>query len=510
MRIRSEAVMKLNQLIFPEECLKVPKKYDCEIEEIITNVYTRVKPNSLFIAYRHLNLDIENLINCLPQGKNLTILCDESLKINNLGHNIVRVKNVRKISALVFARFYKIDFSQSKFIAITGTNGKSSTATILEHILIKSGENVGFIGTGKIKIKDKVITSYTYSMTTPDVEVLYKAIKEMQNQDCRYIILEVSSHALHFEKVSAIPFEIGVFTNLSEEHLDFHSTIEDYFQTKLRLFDRCKYGVFNMDNEYSRKAFYKVSVKKYSIGIIQDAEVMARDVGLLGITKSEYIYREPDLIFKVELNLGGAFNVYNSIFAIKCALILGVSASQIKRCTKEVSCIEGRNEIINEHPMVIIDYAHTPYALENELKTINTHIKIGQNIITVFGCGGNRDRTKRAKMGAIAEKFSNFVIVTADNSRNENLSQIFKDILKGFKSTAKRKVITSRENAIKQAIMLANDEDIILLVGKGHEKYNIDKDGEHHFDERAIVKEALQLRKRLSINENTVTNTSLH
>jgi UDP-N-acetylmuramoyl-L-alanyl-D-glutamate--2,6-diaminopimelate ligase len=394
-------------------------------------------------------------------------------------------------------------------VGITGTNGKTTTATILHKILLHSGVHTGFIGTGKILIGEKQISDKRYSMTTPDPHVLYKVIKEMETDGCRIIVMEVSSHALYFDKVAPIIFDIGVFTNFSSEHMDFHKNTENYFNAKLKLFTQCKNAIFNMDNKHCRTAYEKAECKKTAIGIIWDAPITAREIEMRGFSGSEYIYQDSKRIFKVKLRLGGAYNIYNSMLAIAAAIELGIAPCEAKKAVSKISEIDGRLEVVNDSVTVIIDYAHTEDALLNVLKFIKSNINMGQKLITVFGCGGERDKTKRPKMGKIAEEISDLVIVTTDNSRHEAESEIIKDILSGFKGTAKRKVITSRTAAIEYAILSANDGDVIAVIGKGHERYNIDKFGYSDFDERTIIYNAIKRRKGeiLIENENCAENS---
>ena len=500
--------MKICELIYKEECISYTDNLDLEVDFITSDIY-KVKDRCVFLAYNHLNFDIEGALPIFENYPTSVIISEKELKIPIGVKNIIRVENVRKTSAQMYKRFYYVDFNKLKFVGITGTNGKSSTATMLEHILLSDNRKVGFIGTGKIRICGKLITDTTYSMTTPDVDLLYPVIKRMENAGCEIVVMEVSSHSLYFDKVSAIPFDISIFTNLSSEHMDFHKSIDDYFKSKLKLLGLSKRMIFNMDDYYSRTAYHLYAGEKYGIGIIQDGDVMARDIKLSGISESDYVYREQNRLFHVYLNLGGAYNIYNSLFAIKCAVLLGTEPSTVKKALKSLFKIEGRNEIVSFYPTVIIDYAHTPDAMLNELKHIKKYLKSGQNLITLFGCGGNRDRKKRGEMAKIANTYSDMVIVTSDNSRNESKTQIFKDILSGFTDTAKRKVITSRENAITQAIIKAGDDDVILIIGKGHEKYNIDKDGVHYFDEKEIINNAISKRNKVRNNENKTELSSL-
>lgn len=486
--------MKLSDLLYKDEY-----KSDVEIEDIsICNIATdvsNINDETLFVFIRSINFDVSKIINDVIKKSPAAIICDEEFEISTTSIPIIRVKNTRTALPYLFSRFYNIDFGKIRFVAITGTNGKTSTATMLTHILKYVGKNVGFIGTGKIEINGIRITDSKYSMTTPDPNLLYSSINKMEKAGCEFVIMEVSSHSLFFDKVKPIPYEIAIFTNLTPEHTDFHKTMEDYFLTKLKIFKQSKLGILNMDDAYCRRAADLCECEKISIGVLHSSDVTASDIKLNGIHGSEYIYKEKNRLFKVKLKLGGAFNVYNSMMALTAAIKLNVNPIAAKEAMASLSLIDGRLEIIDNDVTVIIDYAHTPESLKNILKTINSSKKHGQKLNVVFGCGGDRDRKKRPIMARIAEENSDFVIVTSDNSRGESENKIIKEVLSGFTGNAKRIVITSRKSAIFHAILSSKKGDIVAIVGKGHERYNIDKSGVHDFDERSIIEEALKRRK---------------
>ncbi len=491
--------MKLCELIFKDEYNSLSDITDIEIKNVTTSL-NKINSNTLFIFLKSIKFDIRKIIKCVLELKPKAILCDEDLSIDEGNIPIIKCPNTRAILPYIYARFYKVDFSEFHFVGITGTNGKTTTATMLSHILSYSGKKVGFIGTGKIIINGEIITNFDYSMTTPDPEYLYFILSKMQAAKCEYVVMEVSSHALYFEKTAPIPFEVAVFTNLSCEHLDFHKTIDEYFEAKMKLFSAAKLGIFNADDEYSKKAYTMAKCKKISIGILNEANIMAREVKLSGLYSSEYICREDSRLFKVRLKLGGAFNVYNSMMATAAAINLGISPNHIKEALSHLEFIDGRLEIIKDEITVIIDYAHTEEAFEKILNFIYSNKNMGQKLITVFGCGGERDKSKRPAMARTAEKYSDLVIVTNDNSRAESEIEIIRNILSGFKKTEKRKVITSRKSAIEYAIASANAGDIVAIIGKGHERYSVDRNGIHYFDEREIIRNALKKRK----NNNSI------
>ncbi len=492
--------MKLSELLYENE-------YECEknlpselsIEQISTSI-DDIDKNSMFILNESINFNIENIIKYIENKSPKIIVCNKKYKINSSESYILYVKNTRIACSYIYSRFYKIDFSAMEFIGITGTNGKTTTASMIEKILLKAGNKTGFIGSGRISADGKCISEKNYSMTTPDPNLLYKSIKTMQDIGCKYIVIEVSSHSLYFEKTAPIHFKLGIFTNLSAEHMDFHKSLDEYFSTKVKLFDNCDISLFNRDDEYGKKAANIYKENSYSVGINEEADAMAREIRDLGFDGSEYIYKEKNALIKIQLKLPGIYNIYNSLIAIKAAMILEINQESIKSAINSIEKIDGRFEIMYSDVTVIIDYAHTSYAFETFLKTLNSIKKREQNLIIVFGCGGERDVKKRSVMGRLAEKYADFSIITSDNSRMESPVKIISEILEGFQDEAKRIIVTSRESAIEYAILSAPKNSIIAIIGKGHERYNIDREGYHEFDERKIISEALLKRKR---NEET-------
>ncbi|MBE6643995.1 MAG: UDP-N-acetylmuramoyl-L-alanyl-D-glutamate--2,6-diaminopimelate ligase [Ruminococcaceae bacterium] len=486
--------MKLSELLKSELYCSATNISNINISSITTNV-SEIDENTLFVFLKSIKFDINKIITTVLNKQPAAIICEDDLEIKSDSVPIITSKNTRRLLAFIYSRFYEIDYEKTKFIAVTGTNGKTTTATMLTHILSHSGKKVGFIGTGKILIDGQLITETSYTMTTPDPVYLYSVIKEMQNYGCKYIVMEVSSHALYFEKVAPIPFYISIFTNLSSEHLDFHSSIDEYYNVKMRLFEQTKFGIFNLDDAYSRKAYETASCKKASVGIINKADSVADNIKINRLYGSEYIYREKNRLFKINLAIGGDYNIYNSLMATQAALRLGISTANIKSAYNTLKSIDGRFEIIENDITVIIDYAHTEFAFENLLRFLFSIKNQEQKLICVFGCGGERDKLKRPKMAAAAEKYSDFVIVTSDNSRSESEIEIIQDILQGFKDTSNRVVITSRDSAIEYAILSAKSNDIVAIIGKGHERYNYDKNGVHYFDERKCINKAFRKRR---------------
>ena len=408
---------------------------------------------------------------------------------------VIRAKNPRRAAAFVFSRFYNINYGKFKIIGITGTNGKSSTAAFAKCALEGVGMKIGMIGTGRISIGDEIKSDKYYSMTTPDPWILYPVLKEMELCGCDCVIMEVSSHALALEKVAPIPFDVAIFTNLSPEHLDFHIDMEAYYCEKKKLFYQSKLAIINVDDYYGRRLSAELVKNKITSGILWRADVFATDMESFGFSGGGYIYHGKNFTFKLNLKCAGVFNIYNSMLAITAATALGAAPCKVKAALSELPIIKGRYEIIKGEITVIIDYAHTDTAFKNILASIGKAKKADQSLTVVFGCGGERDKTKRPKMAAVAEEHADEIIVTADNSRSESIDDIISDIVQGFKKE-NFKIIKDRKCAIEYAITRAKSDSIVAIIGKGAEEYNIDADGYHNFDERKIINDAIKNRER--------------
>ena len=413
---------------------------------------------------------------------------------------IMYTENARRTLAICYYNLYGIDSEKTKLVAVTGTNGKTTVASILHYILRFSGEDAGFIGTGSILINDTEVSDRYYSMTTPDPKELYRQISDMQKLGCGYIVLEASSHAIALEKLYPLYFDVGIFTNLSAEHRDFHKDMQDYFDVKLSLFERCKLGIFNLDCPYSRRAYELAKCEKTSVGIINTGDAYASDIHIKGLRGSSFFYREEGLIFGVDLSLVGAFNVYNSLLALRAAIKLGIRPCVAKRAINCLSGIAGRMEIIEDDVLVIIDYAHTPFAVENTLKTLFSAKRKRQSLFLVIGCGGEREHKKRREIGRIAEKYCERIYLTEDNSRGEKTENIIADISGGITDSQSVTVLPDRAGAIRKAISDARTGDVIAILGKGREGYMIDQNGYRDFSDKSEAQHALRLRK--AKNEN--------
>ena len=373
-----------------------------------------------------------------------------------------------------------------KLIGVTGTNGKTSVARIIYEIINKLGHKCGFIGTGKIELPERTLSGKFYSMTTPDPNVLYPALKEMCDAECEYAVMEISSHSLYFEKLSPLHFELSVFTNLSAEHLDFHKNLTEYYEAKKKISKISKKLVINMDDAYGRRLFEECKAEKIGVGILYDADVNIKCINVKDFSGTDYLYYGNSFVFIAKTQLIGLFNVYNTALALTTVIELGFKPYLAKRALATVKSINGRVDIISKRPTVVIDYAHTPAGMESFIKSLKSAAK-GRKITVIFGAGGQRDTEKRPKMAEIAERLTDNIIITNDNPRAEDAGNIIKDIISGFSENAKYTVIHDRTEAINTAIDSANDEDVIAIIGKGCEEYIIDKFGYHSFSDRECV-----------------------
>lgn len=376
-----------------------------------------------------------------------------------------------------------------KLLGVTGTNGKTSVTYMMKKILEKAGYKVGLIGTIQNMIGDEIIAAHN---TTPNAYELNSLFALMKAKGCTYVIMEVSSHALDQSRVYRLSFEAAMFTNLTQDHLDYHITMENYLAAKKKLFSMCKTAVINSDDPYSAELSKGLDCKIVTYSLGDSSTYSAKGLNYRPASV-DYEFVSDSRIGHIKVNTGGKFTVYNSLCAAACAVEIGIPLSTVALALKELHGVKGRAEVVptNRDFTVIIDYAHTPDGLKNILSTFRECKK--NRLIAVFGCGGDRDKTKRPIMGNIAAHFSDYAIVTSDNPRTEDPSAIIDDILEGMKGAIiPVKVIENRIEAIKFAVSIAKKDDIIVLAGKGHETYQILNTGTIHLDEREVVAEALE------------------
>jgi len=403
----------------------------------------------------------------------------------------IAVKDTRIALARLAAEFYGNPSSKIKVIGITGTNGKTTITYLLEALLKKAGFSPAVIGTINYRFKNKIIVSKN---TTPGPVELESMLADMSNEGGDYCLMEVSSHALHQDRVEGINFHSAIFTNLTQDHLDYHKTLENYFKNKAKLFknlSRDAFAVINNDDSYGKRLKKLTRGKIITYGIDTDARVMARDIEFdCKRTKFRLVCPEGKIILNSRLI--GKHNVYNILAAVAWGISQGIKLSTIKSAIEGFDFVPGRlQRVVSKSGFsVFVDYAHTEDALKNVINSLRQLCK--KRIIVVFGCGGERDKTKRPKMGKVVTRLSDFAIITNDNPRSECPLDIIKDIKKGITKN-NYCVIPDRLQAIKKSLSLAGPGDIVLVAGKGHENYQIAKDKVTHFDDQEAVRKCLKL-----------------
>lgn len=391
-----------------------------------------------------------------------------------------------------------------RIIGVTGTNGKTSTCFFLRELFEAAGFRCGLLGTVTCCSAEGTPLAClegrgSSGMTTPDPELLYEMLDQMVKDRVDYVFMEVSSHALALSKVDAIPFDTVLFTNLTQDHLDFHETMEDYFETKRRLLSLSRRAVVNRDDPYGERLAAEESLPIVTCSA-REGDYLACEIESLGMDGSSFRMRTPKGEIPLLLRVPGSFSVMNALMAGAVALEYGIPPCVVREVFARLRGVPGRMERVEtgEKFSVLIDYAHTPDALEKLLRAVRDMRRSGERILLLFGCGGERDRSKRKEMARISSRLADFVMITSDNSRGEDPEQIFADILRGVDKEKEYLLIRSRKEAIEWAVKNARPGDWILLAGKGHETYEIDAEGIHPFDERLIVKNALRERKESS------------
>lgn len=477
--------MKLTDLIKDLKPVKINGKSDIGINKIEYDS-RKVTQNDVFVAVRGYKTDGHNYIEQAIKNGAAAVIAEEHTE--NIKVCEIITDNTRKALSLVSAAYYGYPSKKMKLIGITGTNGKTTTTYLVKSILEFAGYKVGLIGTNQNMIGSKVIPT---ERTTPESLELQKLFADMVAEGAEYCVMEVSSHSLCLDRVYANPFYIGAFTNLTQDHLDFHKTMEEYAKAKSILFTMCERAVVNADDKYVNAIIENADCKVVKYGINKKSDILAKNIK----------YNQRGVLFEVEtpfgsenirLDIPGEFSVYNALCAIGVCQGTGVGISDIAKALILAKGVKGRAEVLSTPTdyTVMIDYAHTPDGLENIIGTVKGFCR--GRVITVFGCGGDRDATKRPKMGKIAGDLSDFCVVTSDNPRTEDPDAIIKDILSGMTDVkAEYVAICDRTEAIEYAMRIAKENDIIILAGKGHETYQILKGKTIHYDEREIVRDIL-------------------
>ena len=487
--------MKLKEMLVGLEELKAKGDLDVEIKGISSNS-KEVKEGDLFVAIKGFAVDGHKFVNDAIEKGASAIIIEEGCDLKSFDVpkelSVVMAKDTRKALAIVSSNFYGNPSKKFKLIGVTGTKGKTTTTFMIKEILEKAGKKVGLIGTIATYINGKKLKDS--DRTTPESLELQQLFSQMVKEGVEVVVMEVSSQSLKLHRVDGCEFDIVLFTNFSEDHIspNEHPDMEDYFNSKLKLFEMCKVGIVNTDDLHGAKIpklFPDSQITTY--GIDNYANVLAKDIT---ITNSYVDFRVKitDRNERVKTCIPGRFSVYNSLAAICVAQKFGVTSEVVKQALLEVR-VPGRSEMVDnklEIP-IMIDYAHSPESLQNILQAVKSYTR--GKVISVFGCGGDRDSSKRPIMGEISGRIADYTFITSDNPRTEEPKKIVEQIEEGIKKTkGKYSVVVDRTEAIKQAIKMATKRDIIVLAGKGHEPYQEICGKKHPFDERIIVRELIE------------------
>lgn len=405
------------------------------------------------------------------------------------GVTLILVDDARRALAQLAAEWYDHPERQLRLIGVTGTNGKTTTTWLIRHILEQRGHKCGLIGTNGSIVDGPLRPA---ERTTPEAPELYGLLREMADAGCEYAAMEVSSHSLVLERVHGLHFAAAAFTNLTQDHLDFHKDMEHYFQAKALLFQRCDTAVLNLDDDWGLRLAERVSCPRLTYSAKRlEADLIAKNIVLLPDQVQAVLVRDND-IARMRLNIPGMFSVYNGLTAIGCCLALGLTLEESAQALQSAQGICGRAEIVptGRDFTVMIDYSHTPDSMENILRTVRGYAR--GRVVGLFGAGGDRDHAKRPIMGRIAGELCDLCVVTSDNPRSEEPEAIIRDILQGMSPKYKYKVIPDRREAIAWCIKNARKDDIIILMGKGQETYQEIRGVKHHLDEREEVRRALE------------------
>lgn len=484
--------MLLQDVLYKVAIRSVAGSTSAEVKDVQIDS-RKVKKGAAFIAVKGAAADGHQFIEKAIENGAVAIVCEEMPEIVNEAVVYVQAENSAAAAGYMASNFFGKPSEQLKLVGVTGTNGKTTIATLLYKLFTRLGYKCGLLSTVENMIGQRVVPA---THTTPDAISLNVLLKQMVDEGCAYVFMETSSHAVHQHRVTGLQYAGGIFSNITHDHLDYHKTFDEYIRVKKSFFDSLPSSAFaisNADDKRGTVMLQNTNAKKYfySLKTVADFKGKILDNSLNGLMMT---------VNEVEVNfrLIGEFNAYNLLAVYGAAICLGEDKQEVLTALSELTGAEGRFDYqvsAKEKVIAIVDYAHTPDALLNVLATIKKLKKGFEKVITVVGCGGDRDRTKRPVMATVACEHSDKVIFTSDNPRSEDPAQIIKDMEEGLAPAYKRKYISivDRKEAIKTAISLAKEEDIILIAGKGHEKYQEIKGVRNHFDDREEVKEFFEL-----------------
>ena len=451
----------------------------------------KIEQGDAFVCVKGFKVDGHSFIGDAIKKGAKTLIVQEDVSVQE-DITIIKVRDTRKSLAIMSSNYFGNPKDKLKIIGITGTNGKTTSAFIIKSILEKAGFMTGLIGTIANYIGNKKVDAVR---TTPESYELHELFKNMVDAGVEYCVMEVSSHSLELDRVYGIQFEEGIFTNLTRDHLDFHKTFENYYNAKFKLFERSNHSIINLDDLYGTNIVKDieergVKTKVSTFSIEKESDFKAFEIKSHSNGSEFKVNLEG--IEEFSINIPGEYNIYNSLGCIICAYNLNIPMDKIKEGLSDV-VIPGRCELVAKEKnlpySIIIDYAHTPDGLENILSTVKAFTK--NRMISVFGCGGDRDKVKRPQMGKIGCELSDIAIITSDNPRSEEPMDIINDIVKPL-NYDNFVIEVNRKEAIRKAMNMALEGDVIVIAGKGHETYQILKDETIHFDEREVVYDILE------------------
>ena len=479
--------MKLKELLQGVDVTHWAAEPDMEITGVSSDTRENITQGSLFVALSGFAVDGNRFI---PKAVEKGAVAVVTASRPSLDIPYILVENDRLALARIAANFYGHPTESMTMVGVTGTNGKTSVTWLLKQVLEKTtGSKVGLIGTMENHIGDQVLDT---DRTTPESIQLQRLFARMRDAQCRYVVMEVSSHAVALHRVEGIHFAVAAFTNLTEDHLDFHETMENYGQTKAQLFAHCDKAVVNVDCPWGQHMVAGRNLPVITTAVDGCGDLMAKDM-VFGGDGLEFTAVYGDKYAQIHVPIPGKFTVYNVLTVLGIALQLGISLEDAAAALRTVRGVKGRVEVVptpGKDYTLLIDYAHTPDGLENVLSAVRGFCK--GRLIAVFGCGGDRDRKKRPIMGEIGVRLADVAIITSDNPRTESPMAIIRDILAGVQDADHYVMIENRVEAIHYAMDIAKKDDIIVLAGKGHETYQEVMGVKHHMDEREIVAEHLE------------------
>ncbi len=479
--------MKLSELLKGTEINAPEALSQTEISGVTSDTRTEIKPGYAFVCIKGNTFDGHDAAADMIKKGAAVIFCERDLGLDNQ----IIVEDTRGLYPYLCSAWFDHPERDMRLIGVTGTNGKTTITTVLKKTLSMFGEKCGLIGTCQNEIGDEILPT---ARTTPEPYELFELLRKMADAECEFVIMEVSSQGLEQKRTGPCRFDLAVFTNLTQDHLDVHGTMENYYRAKKLIFSLCDKALINIDDEAGRRYLSEISCPAMTYSAAEAADFYAEDISL-GASGVKYVFCHEKEKHNVKFAMPGLFNVSNSLAAIACCVMLGYDAKTVIGCKlNKMTGVRGRAEVVptGRDFTVICDYAHTPDAIANVLSAIR-HGAEGK-VKCLFGCGGNRDAKKRPLMAAAAADNADFLIITSDNPRNEDPDAIIDDIMKGLDGKTTPYIrITDRREAIYWAVANAEKDDVIVLAGKGHEDYQILAGGvKIHFDEREVVQDALE------------------